>query len=49
MTNKGLLPYINECVANILYGELTADQTVAVSPNEKITKLKGSHRSIIEG
>jgi len=49
ITNKGLLPYVNECVANILYGELTADQTIAVSPSEKITKLKGSHRSIIEG
>jgi hypothetical protein len=43
------LAYIDESVANILYGELTADKTVAVSPTETITKLKGAHRSIQEG
>jgi MoxR-like ATPase len=43
------LPYINECVANILYGELTADETIAVSPDKKISLLKGSHRTINEG
>jgi hypothetical protein len=46
---QSLLPYINECVANILYGELTADETVAISPSEKITQLKGAHNTIDEG
>ncbi len=46
---QSLKPYINECVANILYGELTADETVAVSPSEKITQLKGAHNTIEEG
>ncbi|WOI22200.1 DNA repair ATPase [Nonlabens ulvanivorans] len=48
-SKQALLPYINECVANILYGELTADKTVAISPSETISGLKGSHSTIAEG
>ena len=48
-SKQALLPYIDECVANILYGEMTADKTVAVSPTEKISKLKGAHSTIEEG
>lgn len=48
-SQQALLPYVNECVANILYGELTADKTVAISPSENINGLKGSHRTINEG
>ncbi|GAK91424.1 hypothetical protein JCM19297_923 [Nonlabens ulvanivorans] len=49
VTEQNWLPYIDECVANILYGEMTADKTVAVSPTEKISKLKGAHSTIEEG
>ncbi|KQC32215.1 ATPase AAA [Nonlabens sp. YIK11] len=48
-SKQALLPYIDECVANILYGELTADKTVAVSPEETIQNLKGAHATIEEG
>jgi len=41
--------YINECVANILYGELTASKSISISPNEKISGLKGAHATINEG
>ena len=41
--------YINECVANILYGETAADQVTAISPDEIIKGLKGSHPNIDEG
>ncbi|SCY30888.1 ATPase family associated with various cellular activities (AAA) [Nonlabens sp. Hel1_33_55] len=47
-SKQALLPYTNECVANILYGKLTADKTVAISPVETITGLKGSHGTINE-
>ncbi|GAK92219.1 hypothetical protein JCM19298_2707 [Nonlabens ulvanivorans] len=49
VTKQNWLPYIDECVANILYGELTADKTVAISPHEEISGLKGSHSTITEG
>ncbi|MGJ8683826.1 MAG: DNA repair ATPase [Nonlabens sp.] len=49
VTERNWLPYIDECVAKILYGELTADKTVAVSPTEKISNLKGAHQTIEEG
>jgi len=49
VTDQNWIPYINECVANILYGELTADKTVAISPSQKVSALKGSHSSIDEG
>ncbi|MEP0675293.1 MAG: DNA repair ATPase, partial [Nonlabens ulvanivorans] len=48
-SKQSLLTYVNECVANILYGELTADKTVAISPSENINGLKGSHQTIEEG
>ncbi|WP_298953503.1 DNA repair ATPase [uncultured Nonlabens sp.] len=48
-SKQSLLTYVNECVANILYGELTADKTVAISPSENINDLKGSHQTIEEG
>lgn len=48
-SKQALLRYIDECVANILYGELTADKNVAVSPEETIENLKGAHASIEEG
>ncbi|MDP5077898.1 MAG: DNA repair ATPase, partial [Nonlabens sp.] len=48
-TNKAFLPYVNECVALILYGALAAKETVAVAATETISGLKGAHATINEG
>ncbi|MGB3590882.1 MAG: DNA repair ATPase [Nonlabens sp.] len=41
--------YIDECVANILYGEQVAAEVNAISAQEEIKDLKGAHATIEDG
>ncbi|WP_245833560.1 DNA repair ATPase [Nonlabens spongiae] len=43
------LAYIDECVANLLYGEQVAAENIAISPDEEIKNLKGAHATLDEG
>ncbi len=48
-TQTDFVPYIAECVANILYGDRATSSIVTVSATETITGLKGAHPTINEG
>ncbi len=41
--------YVDECVANILYGEPVAEEINAIAPDEIIENLKGTHSTINDG
>ena len=46
---KGLVKYVDECVANILYGEQVAAEVNAIAPYEEIKNLKGAHATVDDG
>jgi len=41
--------YIDECVANILYGEQVMAEVNAIAPYEEIKNLKGAHATVNDG
>lgn len=47
--SPAFLPYINECVAHLLYGTVATGAAISIAAEETITQLKGSHNSIKDG